>query len=633
MEYPKIHLGRKKMLSIALMAVVIGSVFGGALWNLGVYYATKPSLRKFSSYQELVAFLKREPQVPQSLFQGVLSMFQIYQPRGGLVFESALKGSALTLAYEGVEASGYSTTNIQVEGVDEADVVKTDGDYLYLTSGEVVYILRAFPLEVLSKLDLNTTVLGLFVNDEKLVILQEEYPPYGPEVIYRSYIPYFKAVNTSILVYDISDRSSPVLERNVTVDGYYLSSRMIGDYVYTVLVQPAYFINDSVVYLPKIRSGNYTVEIEPSSIHHTDLPDYYYSFTNIVSINVQDAEQEPKVETFLIGATSCIYVSIENIYLTTLSYQNSETNIHKIRIREGKITRVADGSVPGYVLNQFSMDEYRGYFRIATTKGQVSRSQIGTLPQNHVYVLNSNLNIVGRLENIAPGERIYSARFIGDRCYLVTFRKIDPLFVIDLEDPETPRVLGKLKIPGYSDYLHSYDETHIIGIGKETVPAEEGDFSWYQGVKIALFDVSNVSKPMEIDKFIIGDRGTDSPVLRDHKAFLFSWSKNLLVLPILLAEIDEANYPGGVPPNAHGDYVWQGAYVFHISIEGGFILKGRITHIEDNADLIKSGFYFYSTYAVKRALYIDQVLYTISDKKVKMNSLEDLVEIGVLELP
>jgi uncharacterized secreted protein with C-terminal beta-propeller domain len=240
--------------------------------------------------------------------------------------------------------------------------------------------------------------------------------------------------------------------------------------------------------------------------------------------------------------------------------------------------------------------------------------------------------MVGKLENLAPGEDIHSARFMDDKCYLVTFKKIDPLFVIDLHDPENPQVLGKLKIPGYSDYLHPYDGTHLIGVGKETVEAEQGDFAWYQGVKISLFDVSNVSNPNVIDQTEIGDRGTDTPVLRDHKAFLFSKSKNLLILPILLAEIDPNDYPNGIPPNAYGEYVWQGAYVYTITLEGGIEYTGRITHLENSTDLMKSGYYFSSLYEVKRALYIDNVLYTISDKKIKLNNIDTLEEIIEIEL-
>ncbi|MCW3991649.1 MAG: beta-propeller domain-containing protein, partial [Candidatus Bathyarchaeota archaeon] len=160
----------------------------------------------------------------------------------------------------------------------------------------------------------------------------------------------------------------------------------------------------------------------------------------------------------------------------------------------------------------------------------------------------------------------------------------------------------------------------------------EGDFAWYQGVKISLFDVSDVSRPRELAKFEIGDRGTDSPVLRDHRAFLFSRAKSLLVIPVLVAEIDPEVYSGEVPPDAHGDYVYQGAYVFHLSPSDGIRLRGRVTHLEGADDLLKSGYYFESRRSVKRALYIDDVLYTISDGMIKMNSLVDLEEINRVTL-
>ncbi len=324
-----------------------------------------------------------------------------------------------------------------------------------------------------------------------------------------------------------------------------------------------------------------------------------------------------------------MYVSLNNIYIA--SPENERTLIYRIHIEGSEIEFAANGEVPGYVLNQFSMDEHAGYFRIATTTGQVWNREEPS--KNHMYILDVDLNIIGRLEDLAPGETIHSARFMGDRCYLVTFRKIDPLFVIDLKDPYDPQVLGQLKITGYSDYLHPYDENHVIGVGKETVAAEQGDFSWYQGVKISLFDVSDVENPKEIDKYEIGDRGTDSPVLSDHKAFLFDKSRNLLVIPVSVAEIDPEKYPEGVPPYIQGDFVWQGAYVFDISLDEGLVLKGRITHLEDDSDLMKSSYYFSSPFSVKRSLYIDNVLYTISDKKIKMNSLEDLEQINEIELP
>jgi len=247
-----------------------------------------------------------------------------------------------------------------------------------------------------------------------------------------------------------------------------------------------------------------------------------------------------------------------------------------------------------------------------------------------------DMMIVGKLNDIAPGERIYSARFMGKRGYLVTFKKVDPFFVIDLSKPRFPRVLGELKIPGYSNYLHPYDENHIIGIGKDTVEAEEGDFAWYQGVKLSLFDVRNVQKPRELDKFIIGDRGTDSDALNDPHAFLFSKEKHLLVIPVRLAEIDESKYPNGAPANTHGEYIWSGAYVFDISTSGGFKLKGRITHldaIEQNEQEIERYYYsrFYSN-KIKRSFYIDETLYTLSDNLIKANDLDDLWEITAMGL-
>jgi uncharacterized secreted protein with C-terminal beta-propeller domain len=174
----------------------------------------------------------------------------------------------------------------------------------------------------------------------------------------------------------------------------------------------------------------------------------------------------------------------------------------------------------------------------------------------------------------------------------------------------------------YSDYLHPYDETHLIGVGKNTVEAEEGDFAWYQGIKISLFDVSNVTNPVQDASYVIGDRGSDTPVLTDPKAFLFDKSKNLLAIPIMVAKIDENQYPNPVPAYAYGEPVWQGAYVFDLSLYHNLVLEGRITH-QDNGTSIND-----QSYWVKRTLYIEDVFYTISDQMIKMNRLEDMSQIG-----
>jgi len=608
---------KKRAQIYGIAGVLLAVILGTLCYNVGVYTPesdSPASLNTFSSYEELKDFLTENMGTQgYSPYEGSWGRFLLNAPTG-------------TDAYAETVGSGpeYSTTNIQVEGVDEADIVKTDGRYIYLVSDNNVSILKAYPsrdAELLSKISFeDTSPVGIFVEGDRLVVLGcENINPY--EYYYRRYD---EDTETNVEIYDITNRTSPTLLKSFTMSGSYFNSRMIDEYVYFVVSQRARLINETII-LPKIISEDRNRTISATGIQYFDTSDSFYMFTTIVAMNVQSITEEPTNKTILLGGTSCMYVSLNNIYIT---FPKSEsTLIYRIHIKEDKIEGMADGEVPGYVLNQFSMDEQEGYFRIATTTGHIARSMDQATSKNHVYILNMNLSIAGKLEDLAPGEKIYSARFMGDRCYLVTFQKIDPLFVIDLSEPTNPIVLGKLKIPGYSDYLHPYDENHIIGVGKETVEADEEDFAWYQGVKISLFDVSNISDPKQIAKYIIGDRGTDSPILRDHKAFLFDRSRNLLVIPALVREIDETQYPEGVPPYAYGTPVWQGAYVFNITITDGFILRGSITHQENGVDILDSSSW------VKRALYIENVLYTVSDKKIKLNNLEDLAFLKEISLP
>ena len=308
-------------------------------------------------------------------------------------------------------------------------------------------------------------------------------------------------------------------------------------------------------------------------------------------------------------------------YEAKLEQERRKTVIHKIGIDDGEIDYKERGEVPGYLLNQFSMDESGKYFRVATTMQSWIRGK--SIQYNNVYVLDEDMNIVGKLEDIAPDESIYSTRFIGGRLYMVTFRRIDPFFVIDLSNPTNPEVLGELKIPGYSDYLHPYDENHIIGLGKETADNQWGGTS-IKGVKLALFDVSDVSNPVMVDKYEIGTSGTDSEALREHKAFLFSKSNNLLVIPI--REIKGDRY---YDANYYMRRVWQGAYVFTVTDEG-ISLRGKITHNEWDEPY---GYYYGSPMAVRRSLYMDDVLYTISAAKITMHDIDNIDELNEIDLP
>jgi uncharacterized secreted protein with C-terminal beta-propeller domain len=272
------------------------------------------------------------------------------------------------------------------------------------------------------------------------------------------------------------------------------------------------------------------------------------------------------------------------------------------------------------------MDEYNGNLRVATTSDVWTAR--GQYEYNNVFVLDGSMKTIGSLTHIAEQEKIYSTRFLGDRLYMVTFKRIDPFFVIDLSTPSSPKILGKLKIPGYSDYLHPYDSTHIIGVGKETATNDWGGVST-RGVKLALFDVSDVEHPKQVGKVEIGESGTDSAALYDHKAFLFDKGKNLLVLPIRqVTTIPVVQKPGYYDNQQH---IWYGAYVFGVSPDTGFVLRGTVEH-----GTASSGYYWYGSSAneVKRSLYIGSDLYTVSSAKIIATDLAAInTTIKTIDLP
>ncbi len=548
-------------------------------------------------------------------------------------------------------STDYSTTNIQVEGVDEADIVKTDGKYIYNFSKSKLVITDAYPIQsskIVSSTELGgISPLEMFVSGDKLLIFGNTRWAYAeetgregktePSMVADSigYYPYYGGAMVAQL-YDISDRGNPKLEKELEFQGNYNTSRLIGKNAYFVVTNYAYYrsLEDGDI-IPMMAEDGVASKVAEATDIGFIPPMPANGFVTIASINI-DSEDVRK-ET-IVGSVGNVFASQNSIYLAGTVWNFPDlpiikdavrpivgdfetTVVNKFGLRNGEIGFVGQGSVPGHVLNQFSMDEFEGNFRIATT--------IGWNGSSGIYVLDSEMNTIGKLEDLAPGESIYSARFMGKKAYLVTFRKVDPLFVIDLSEPSDPRVLGKLKIPGYSDYLHPIDETHIIGLGKETIEAAKGDFAWYQGLKMAIFDVSDVSNPIEMHKIVIGDRGTDSYALRDHKAFLFDREKELLVLPIMLAEIpEEQKKPlteNQMMPS-YGEPVFQGAFVFKVNLGVGFQERGRITHVTPE-DELKRGHYYGGEYSVKRSLYIGNVLYTLSERMLKANALDSLAEL------
>jgi inhibitor of cysteine peptidase len=702
---------RKEKTFIALAFVVgifvASLIFGIFSFNgsLGVEIVTwenegeKVVDTQFDSYNDLIAFLKQKSGSSQANLQNSFA-------RGlgeGMIADSmemttttgAVAKSAAPVASE------FSQTNIQVEGVDEPDIVKNDGKYIYSVSDNKVVITEAYPasgLRILGEIDYysgerdyeegysSDTVRNLFVNGDNLVVFLNSY-------VYETYsqvrclgMDYCGGESASfslVEIYDISDKENPELIRSISTDGDYKDARMIGDFVYFVSSK---YVNLNNPILPIYRIDGVEFETPLDRLYYLGDEDENYVFSSVSSINLEDGEFNNEV--YLIGYTTTLYASENNIYLTSTEYMDHDeyqtkiienavlpilpgsvksevgdilvnddymynkfnrigklvdeyvnslddvekeefgenllssiydykleiekervtTNIYKISIDEGDISHEASGSVPGRVLNQFSMDEYEDNFRIATTTGGWfwwggTRAN----QTNGVYVLDEDLENLGSVDGLASGETIHSARFMGDRLYLVTFRRVDPLFFIDLSSPTNPSVLGYLKITGVSEYLHPYDENHIIGVGQDA--NDEGGMG---GLKISLFDVSDVTNPVEKAKFLIGGRGTSSPILNDHKAFLFDKNKNLMVIPVSESQNDYSNY-------------WYGAYVLNID-SNDISLRGKITHHDQVSGENKRYWQNYRQ-TIQRSLYMDDVLYTVSQAKIKANEINSLSEI------
>lgn len=510
----------------------------------------------------------------------------------------------------------YSKTNIQVEGVDEADIVKTNGELIFIASWDSVAIVNAYPpaemmllsyvniSDLFDSKDVYAYIQGLYVSGNELILVLScngiyRYNETEPaSFAYASYYYYQNSV-TVLVVIDVSDPISPSLKQKFEVSGNPITTRMVGDTVYAISQFYIWKSNDTYL-LPEIVTGKYTETISPREIYYDPDAILPSSFLNILAVNVDDMRWDSL--SILADYSSTIYMSGSSLYLTFLKwnyYWNAfnmpdrasesssicTTTIYKIESDGLLMAVTARGDVNGYPVNQFALDEYDSYLRIATTDGLWNNRT------NAVYVLDSSLAIVGSLEDIAPNESIYSARFVGNTLYLVTFRLVDPFFVIDLTNPSAPRLLGELELPGFSTYLHPIDDKHILGIGIEG-----------SQLKISMFNVSDLTAPVEAFRYVTRN-SSYSEANWDHKAVLFDVAKELLVIPVTetnFTYIDEYNY---------SYYYTQGAYVFKVSVIEGIELRGIIEHG--------------SSY-VQRALYIGEYLYTISSCFVKANLMSDL---------
>jgi hypothetical protein len=595
--------------------------------------------------------------------QRVASFRQLKKLLGGKHIQISAAGMELMTRTASTDKSGaevsatadlagysHSTTNVQVRGVDEGDLVKTDGQYIYSIQGGEVRIVRAYPAKDMAllasiKLEDGFYPTEVYLEADRLVVIGTGWAAQAdinPAATAKMAIWWpIGDPKTLARVYDVSDRSKPVLEREVSFGGNYLASRKVGDSIYLMgRTYPSFYrmaARANTTAKPARASRQSTLpavsdsavadgKSQPLALNRL----YYFpgfidpDYVIIAGFRLSQPDTPADIKSFL-GAGEVAYASTGSIYLSAADYPDAPaesgepipvSHIYSFAIGNGASRFRAAGEVPGTVLNQFSMDESGGYFRVATTVSRwVQTGDTGELQSwNNLYNLDADLHIAGRLEHLAEGERIYSARFLGDRCYLVTFRQVDPLFVVDLATPAAPKVLGELKIPGFSHYLHPYDARHILGFGQDT--DETGQVTG--GVKLALFDVSDVTQPSLKHSLVIGSQGSYSELFHDHKALLFDQDRDLLGFPIQeIAAVAGIDWP--MP-------VFEGAQIYRITPADGFKKLAAISHVPD-------GVYYAWNRTVRRLLTIEDQLYTLSEGRIQANDLEQFAETGGLDLP
>ena len=588
-------------------------------------------LDRFESIEELKAVLKEEANNREVYFNDAVIL------ESEMATDSAMQ-SVPTLSTQNKSESvsdlrgDYSTTNVQVQNVDEADIVKTDGEYIYYVSNNRVNILRADGLDVLSEIRVNTDtekfyVSELYLKDDKLIAIgnfqiieenEEVKDEYRNSLYYRSNVKNL----TKAIVYDISDKSNPVRLRDVALDGNYVNSRMVGDNLYFISRNYKYYYDNMPEYdiLPVVQDS--VVSEECKVVECTDI--IYFKNTNdttfmmVGGFNINE-DEEVYVETFF-GAGNLVYADEDSLYLTRTIYnEENKTIIYKFLLNNSRIMLQASGEVDGSLNNQFSMDEYNGNLRLATTSqivitpnkfedvgdgiSKVTRGETTTV--NNLIVLDENLKEIGRIDNLAEGERIYSVIFIGNVGYMVTFKQIDPLFVIDLSNPTNPTVKGELKIPGYSSYLHPYDETHIIGIGYNTKDNGWGGVT-NSTMKMSMFDVSDLENPQEVFNVNIGTDYAHSDVTYNHKVLFYKASEDLIGFPVRYNSNDYRDNT-------------EGFIIFKINLES--------SEFETYGEIMKRNDYRSN---VQRIIYIGDVLYELSTNNIvsyDLNTFEKLDEV------
>ncbi len=560
-------------------------------------------------------------------------------------------------------ATSASDTNNQVEGVDEADLVKTDGRYVYVAMNGALRIIEALNPRVVSTTKLPGNVRDLFLEGDRVVVYtssgsSDRRCTYGYDCAFAG-----DGSSTTLVVLDVADRAAPRVVRRIELSGSLVAARRIGTTVHTVVTEgdsstlrqsswpdglgtcgpSEAVVRAKLAELAKenerrIRAATTVPTLRDRGVDQrlcggvlkTAIPDGQ-AFTTVASFDLAD-DNVKIATTTLQSRPGAVFASADALYLSVTHVRNRSgtrwysfyggvdevSDIHKLHLgkRPSDTRYVGSGVVPGHVLNQFAMDEWAGYLRVATTHGHV-----GLAMASAVSILaeapGGNLVRVGAISKIAPGEDIRAVRFDTDRGYVVTFKKTDPLFVMDLYDPANPALLGELKIPGFSTYMHRIDPDHLLSIGfnEDRVPLVDG-------VLLQLFDVRVPTDPKLIHKEKIGTGGSSSEAAANHLAFNYLADRGKLALPMTLCESGKSD----------ADLTFSGLLVYDVSVEKGFTRLGGIDHGKHGESC--STWWSSATSTVKRSVFLDDLVYSIAPDRLKVQRLghfgEDVASISLM---
>ncbi len=528
------------------------------------------------------------------------------------------------------DLGAYGKTNTQVSGIDEGDIIKNDGKYIYTVAKNKVYIVDAESMKLTAvisdfakgdytvKTELN--IDEIYVQGDILAVTateQEYYPNSnvynGPNIADDWYYP----IDTSkskvyIAFYDISDRTKPTIKAKHTQSGIYQDSRLVDDILYTV----AYYTVDvshnktedqiKTECVPKIDGKRIDAE---NIMFTSDYNDDIKSYVVVSSFDLNN-KSENNSSYACLGDVDNIYMSRERLYIVSTGYDTliSDSNlgsgyltvISALKLDSGKISYEAEGSVSGRINDQYNMDEYNGYFRIVTTDFKEEKNDV--IDISSIYVLNNDLNVVGKLVDIAENEAVESVRFMKDTAYIVTFKNTDPLFIADLSDPTSPKITGKVKLPGFSSYLHPINDSYLVGIGYD---GDEESAKW-DTVKITLFDVSDPKNPKVADEYVIDKAECD--INYDPKAFVYYPEKELMGIPVAVYDTDL---------KSHCAY-------YYLSLEDGKIYeKAVLNHGFNKYDASFADFF--------RGTYISDTAYTVTEKGICSFNIDTADKLGELK--